>query len=92
MHRQRSIVQCQLIEELGAGEVVGGMADVYSKRKEPVRVKFEPERINALLGTNLSSEQMLDYLANVELAYDEESNEIIAPTFVMTFSATADYR
>ena len=57
---------CQLIEELGAGEVVGGMADVYSKRKEPVRVKFEPERINALLGTNLSSEQMLDYLANVE--------------------------
>ena len=81
---------CQLIEELGAGEVVGGMADVYSKRKEPVRVKFEPERINALLGTNLSSEQMLDYLANVELAYDEESNEIIAPTFRHDIFRTAD--
>ena len=81
---------CQLIEELGAGEVVGGMADVYSNRKEPVRVKFEPERINALLGTNLSSEQMLDYLANVELAYDEESNEIIAPTFRHDIFRTAD--
>ena len=81
---------CQLIEELGAGEVVGGMADVYSKRKEPVCVKFEPERINALLGTNLSSEQMLDYLANVELAYDEESNEIIAPTFRHDIFRTAD--
>ena len=66
------------------------MADVYSKRKEPVRVKFEPERINALLGTNLSSEQMLDYLANVELAYDEESNEIIAPTFRHDIFRTAD--
>ena len=83
---------CQLIEELGAGEVVGGMADVYSKRKEPVRVKFEPERINALLGTNLSSEQMLDYLANVELAYDEESNEIIAPTFRHDIFRTAEQR
>ena len=66
------------------------MADVYSKRKEPVCVKFEPERINALLGTNLSSEQMLDYLANVELAYDEESNEIIAPTFRHDIFRTAD--
>ena len=53
-------------------------------------MKFEPERINALLGTNLSSEQMLDYLANVELAYDEESNEIIAPTFRHDIFRTAD--
>ena len=35
---------CQLIEELGAGEVVGGMVDVYSKKKEPVRVPFDVEQ------------------------------------------------
>ena len=81
---------CQLIEELGAGEVVGGMVDVYSKKKEPVRVKFEPERINALLGTDLSSEQMLAYLENVELAYDKETNEIVAPTFRHDIFRTAD--
>ncbi len=40
---------CQLIEEMGAGEVVGGMVDVYSKRKkEPVRVPFDADKINAL--------------------------------------------
>ena len=72
---------CQLIEELGCGEVVGGMVDVYSKKKEPVRVAFEPEKINDLLGTDLTKEQMLDYLAKVELAYDEATNEIVAPTF-----------
>ena len=41
---------CQLMEELGAGEVVGGVADVYTKKKEPVRVPFEPEKINSLSG------------------------------------------
>ena len=81
---------CQLIEELGAGEVVGGMADVYSKRKEPVRVKFEPEKINALLGTDLSAEQMLEYLHRVELEYDEKTGEIIAPTFRHDIFRTAD--
>ena len=51
---------CQLMEELGAGEVVGGMADVYTKKKEPVRVPFEPEKINSLLGTDISKEDMLE--------------------------------
>ena len=45
---------CQLIEEMGAGEVVGGMVDVYGKKKEPVRVPFDPEAINNLLGTEIA--------------------------------------
>ena len=81
---------CQLIEELGAGEVVGGIVDVYSARKEPVHVPFEPEKINALLGTDLTAEQMLEYLGRVELAYDAEKNEIIAPTFRHDIFRTAD--
>ena len=81
---------CQLMEELGAGEVVGGMVDVYTKKKEPVRVPFEPEKINDLLGTDISKEQMLEYLAKVELAYDAETNEIVAPTFRHDVFRTAD--
>lgn len=81
---------CQLMEELGAGEVVGGMVDVYSKKKEPVRVPFEPEKINDLLGTELSREQMLSYLEKVELAYDENTNEIVVPTFRHDIFRTAD--
>ena len=72
---------CQLIEEFGCGEVVGGMADVYSKVKEPVRVAFDADKINSLLGTELSKEEMLEYLSRVELKYDESTGEIVAPTF-----------
>ena len=72
---------CQLIEELGAGEVVGGMVDVYTKKKVPVRIPFEPEKINALLGTDISAQEMLEYFKMVDLEYDESSNEVIAPTF-----------
>lgn len=81
---------CQLIEELGAGEVVGGIVDVYTTKKEPVRVPFEPEKINALLGTELSKEQMLKYFEAVELAYDAGTNEIVAPTFRHDIFRTAD--
>lgn len=81
---------CQLIEELGAGEVVGGMVDVYTTKKEPVRVPFEPEKINALLGTELSKEQMLKYFEPIELAYDAKTNEIVAPTFRHDIFRTAD--
>ena len=81
---------CQLMEELGAGEVVGGVADVYTKKKEPVRVPFEPEKINSLLGTDISKEDMLEYLSRVELTYDETTNEIVAPTFRHDIFRTAD--
>ncbi len=81
---------CQLIEELGAGEVVDGMVDVYTGIKEPVRVPFDPERINALLGTDISKEQMLEYLRMVELEYDQEANEIVAPTFRQDIGCLAD--
>ena len=72
---------CQLVEEMGAGEVVGGMVDVYGKKKEPVRVPFDADEINALLGTDISREDMLSYFRMIDLEYDEKTNEVIAPTF-----------
>lgn len=81
---------CQLIEELGAGEVVGGTVDVYPKKKEPVRLAFEPEKINALLGTDISKEQMLGYFEKIDLEYDADAQEIIVPTFRQDLLRTAD--
>ena len=81
---------CQLIEELDAGEVVGGTADVYQKVKEPVCIPFEPERINAILGTDISQEEMLSYLTKIDLDYNEITNEIIVPTFRHDLFRTAD--
>ena len=81
---------CQLMEELGAGEVVGGMVDVCNETRDPSRIKIEPEKINKLLGTNLTKEEMLGYLGRVELAYDEKTDEIVAPTFRQDIHCNAD--
>ena len=54
---------------------------MYGKKKEPVRVPFDADEINALLGTDISKEEMLGYFKKIELEYDEETNEVIAPTF-----------
>lgn len=72
---------CQLVEELGAGEVVGGTVDVYGKVKELVRVPFDADKINAMLGTEISEAEMLGYFEKIGLEYDAEAKEVIAPTF-----------
>lgn len=54
---------------------------MYSKVKEPVRVPFDADKINAMLGTDLSEEQMLAYFEKIDLGYDPETKEVIAPTF-----------
>ena len=81
---------CQLIEVLGCGEVVGGMVDVYGKVKEPHEIPFQPERINRLLSTDLSAEQMLGYFKSLELEYDADRNVMIIPTFRQDLLGTAD--
>ncbi len=81
---------CQLIEELGAGEVVGGAIDVYPVKKEAGRIPFEPERYNRLLGTDITKEEMLSYFAPLSLSYDEASNEIIVPSFRQDLVCGAD--
>ena len=72
---------CQLIEELGAGEVVGGAVDVYPNPVKEIRLPLEVEKMNALLGTNVSKEEVLEYFARIELGYDEATNEVIVPSF-----------
>ena len=81
---------CSLVEELGAGEVVGGCVDVYPVKAVESRVKFEPERINKLLGTDISREDMLEIFDRIELKYDKETDEIVAPTFRQDIHFMAD--
>ncbi len=72
---------CQLIEEFGCGEVVGGCIDIYPVKREPETVLFEPEKINSMLGTEISEEDMIAYFKSVGLGYDEGSRRVIVPTF-----------
>lgn len=58
---------CELVELLGVGEVMDGMIDVLNYVPQPVTVKLEPECINALLGTNISEADMIEYLHREEV-------------------------
>ncbi len=81
---------CALIEELGAGEVVGGAVDVYPKVRTGKRVKFSAEKANKLLGTELSKEQMISYFKTVDLAYDTETDEVLVPSWRQDIECQAD--
>ena len=81
---------CQLIEELDAGDVVGGVVDVYPDPVTKKRLPFEPAKYNALLGTNVSDEDMLSYFERLEVEYDKDANELIIPTFRQDLNRDAD--
>ena len=81
---------CQLVEELGAGEVVGGAVDIYPVHKEPIRIAYDPVKINALLGTDISEEDMIRYFEKLDLTVDREKREVCVPTWRQDLEQMAD--
>jgi len=81
---------CQLIEELGAGEVVGGCVDAYDVVNQPVRVGYNVEKINKLLGTDIDEATMIGYFKAIDLDVDEAKKELIVPTWRQDVNCLAD--
>ncbi len=81
---------CELIELLDAGDVVGGTIDIYPEPVSPRQIKFEPDRINAWLGTDISKEQQLSYFPPLEIEYDAETEMLTIPTFRQDLLRGAD--
>ena len=81
---------CQLIEELGAGEVVGGCVDVYPVKKEPVTVGYDADKINALLGIKATEEEMCRYWSMVDLVPDKVTKTVFVPTWRQDILRLAD--
>ena len=81
---------CQLMEELGCGTVAKSYVDVHAELPALTRIPFEPERINAYLGTSYSRERMLDIFSREELVYDEAANELVVPSFRQDLKAMCD--
>ena len=81
---------CQLIEELGAGEVVGGAIDVYNKVKEPITIAYDPDKINDLLGTEIPEEDMVAYFEKIDLVVDKEKRLVHVPTWRQDLERMAD--
>lgn len=72
---------CQLMEELGCGKVARTYVDVHDILPAPRVIPFEPEKINAYLGTSYTEEEMLEVFDHLELTYDPDKRELTIPTF-----------
>lgn len=79
---------CELVELLGAGVVLDGMIDVLNEVPQPRTVTLEPERINALLGTDISEADMVKYLNRLEIEVD--GREIKIPSWRPDLVMSAD--
>ncbi|MCR5797499.1 MAG: phenylalanine--tRNA ligase subunit beta [Eubacterium sp.] len=72
---------CQLIEELGAGTVIGGCVDIYPNKREGNVVAYDPDKINSLLGTDISEDEMIKYFEMVDLEVDKDKREVHVPSW-----------
>ena len=79
---------CQLMVELGAGEVVGGYIDVYPKKKVQTVLPFEPEKMNDFLGMDISEQEMTDILATLD--FEVKDGKVYVPTFRGDIEGMAD--
>ena len=79
---------CELVEMLGAGDVMDGTIDIINYVPEAKTLTLEPEKINRLLGTDISKEQMVDYLNRLEIPV--EGDTILVPSFRPDLNLMAD--
>ncbi len=78
----------ELIELLGAGEAIDGKIDVYPTKQKINKIKFDVEKINNLLGTDLSKQEMVAILEKLDIKVEEDT--IISPYFRMDLEFLAD--
>ncbi len=81
---------CQLVEELGCGDVVDGIIDIHDKLPEEKQIKMDADRINALLGLELPESEMLKIFEKLELRFDKASGMLTIPTFRQDLENIAD--
>ena len=79
---------CELVEELGAGEVIDGVVDVCAADLTPKTLPFEPDKMNALLGTDLSADVQKQLLER--LAFQVEGDKVIIPSFRIDIARMCD--
>ncbi|MBD3182882.1 phenylalanine--tRNA ligase subunit beta [Candidatus Poribacteria bacterium] len=73
----------QLIQELAGGEICKGIVDAYPVPYTPVEVELRPERVNSMLGTDISIQQMEDHLKSIEFQVTQSENNlhVVVPSF-----------
>lgn len=81
---------CQLVEKLGCGENVGGMIDVKGNVTDMQPLAFRPDKINAFLGTDIPTEDMVKYFDALEIKVDLDKMTVTPPSFRPDLEGEAD--
>ena len=86
---------CELVELLGAGEVVDGVIDVLNYVPQPRVIRMDPERVNALLGTDIPPVDMYQYLERVNIVTEKKDfpngpADVIVPSWRGDVEGIAD--
>lgn len=81
-----------LVQSLGIGRVAKGVIDIEESPVKPRKVLFRPEKINSLLGTELSTAYMVDTLARLsfKMVTEENKDYVLAPTYRLDVENDAD--
>lgn len=80
----------QLVEEIGAGIVGKGVIDCYPVKAVRKTIPFNPDRINTLLGTDISTDEMKSIFDRLEIQVNEGEGTVTAPTFRPDLECEAD--
>ena len=81
---------CELVEQLGCGEVVGGMIDVHGQLPVPTTIPFRPDWINRFIGTDISEADMVGYLEKIDIEVDLANAQVTVPTWRQDLKQEAD--
>ena len=86
---------CELVERLGAGEVVDGVIDILNYVPQPRTIRMDPERVNALLGTDIPAADQYRYLERVGIVTEDQSfpnspADVIIPSWRRDVEGIAD--
>jgi len=81
---------CELVELIGAGTVLKGCVDVKSAENGPIQIRLRPDKINALLGTDISRAEMVNILESLGMRIDAENDMVTVPTYRPDVKLEAD--
>lgn len=81
---------CTLIEEIGAGEVVGGVVDVYPVKEGDREVEFDLDACNRLLGTSISLDMAREYFDRLGIKINDDVKSVVVPYFRQDLLRNAD--
>ena len=81
---------CTLIEEIGAGEVVGGVVDVYPVKEGDREVEFDLDACNRLLGTSISLDEAREYFDRLGIKINDDLKSVVVPYFRQDLLCNAD--